>query len=370
MASGFSAPPPFSMPREAPIAPIAAAIQMFDDAIQATSVSTAALGHTDPSVKSKAHANLLREQAQQGTSNYLDNLVRSMRYEAQIINNLLYPIYGRPGRLARIVNGEGESQSVLLHRPMIVQGDRPMPAPEGAPQAKTYTLTKDVQFNVAVKVSKNYDTRRQQEATTIGELLSGAPELMTWFGDLFFKNQDGPGHMEMADRAKVMLDPKILQMIEAKKQGAEIPPQVQAQLAQLQQQNQELQQAAGELQTQLQTDAVKEQAETARKAAQLESERAIAQLKADTEIAKAEIDARTKLQLEELKLRGAAMQAEIDAQQNALGAARQSADKDADRAHESSEAAAAREAQSVESERARQAAAEEAERAREAAETV
>lgn len=358
---------PFPMPREAPIAAIGAGLQMFDDAIQSTSVSTAALGHTDPSVKSKAHANLLREQAQQGTSNYLDNLLRSMRYEAQIINNLLYPIYGRPGRLARMLDREGEAQTVIIGKPMVMQGTRPMPAPEGAPNAQTYALTPDAQFNYAIKISKNYDTRRQQEATTIGELLSAAPDLMTWFGDLFFKNQDGPGHLEMADRAKVMLDPKILQMLDAKKQGAEISPQVQAQLAQLQQQNQELTAAAQQMQTQLQTDAVKEEAETQRKAAQLEKDMAEARLKAETDIRIAELKAATELQLAEYTLRGQQMQAELDAQERALGAVRQSADAEAGRQHESAEAAAEREATASEAERARQAAAEEAERAREAA---
>ena len=340
---GLPAGAPFPMPREAPIAALSAGIAMFDQAIQDTSVSDPAMGQTDSSVKSAKHAQILREQSQQGTSNYLDNLMRSMRYEAQIINNLLFPIYGRPGRLARLINGEGEAQTVLLHQPMVTQGGKPQPAPKGAANAKTYTLTKDAQFNVAVKISRNYDTRRQQEASTIGELLSAAPQLMTWFGDLFFKNQDGPGHTEMADRAKVMLDPKILAMIDAKKQGLEIPPQVQAQLAQSQQQIQELSQVAQQLQQQIQTDAVKEQAENARKQAQIQAELEIEQLKIQAELEKARMDNATKLQLAEYTLRGQQMQAEIDARERQLGAMQQASSESAQRQHESAEASAARE---------------------------
>lgn len=335
--------PPFPMPRNAPIEAIGAGMSMFDQALQDTSISDPSMGQTDSSVKSAKHANILREQSQQATSNYLDNLVRSMRYEAQIINNLLYPIYGRPGRLARIINGEGEAQTVLLRQPMVTQNGRPQPAPEGAQDAKTYTLTKDAQFNVTVKISRNYDTRRQQEATTIGELLGTAPALMTWFGDLFFKNQDGPGHTEMADRAKVMLDPKILAMIESKKQGMEIPPQVQAQLAQSQQQIQQLTQVAQQLQQQIQTDAVKEQAETQRAQAKLAADLELARVQGQIELEKARMDNATKLQIEEYKLRGAQMQAEIDSRERQLGAQQQAVSDEAGRQHESAEAAAARE---------------------------
>ena len=239
---GTPANPPSVPPaREPPIAAVASSVQMFDQAIQDTSGHPdVALGKVDPSVTSGRAIKALQEQATRQSNHYLDNLQRSIRYEGQIINNLLYPIYGRPGRLARIINGEGDAETVLLHQPMIVQDGKPVPAQEGQQGAKTYTLTEDAKFNVIVKVSKNFDSRREQEVAIIGDLLSQSPELMTWFGDLFFQNQDGPGHQQMADRAKVMLDPKIQQMIAAKAGGQEIPPAVQAQLAGAQQQVQAL----------------------------------------------------------------------------------------------------------------------------------
>lgn len=306
--------------RDMPIAPVSTGLQMFDQAIQATSLNNSAFGQTDSSVKSAKHAQLLKDQSLQGTSNYLDNLMRSMRYEAQIINNLLFPIYGRPGRLARIIDGAGEPDSKLVGVPMTMQGGRPVQAPTQAdgtstdPNAKKYTLTKDAQFNVAIKISKNFDTRRQQEASILGELLGNAPQLMTWFGDLFFKNQDGPGHTEMADRVKVMLDPKILQMIEQKKQGQDIPPQVQAQMAQSKQHIEQLTQQLQQAGQQIQTEQAKGQAQIqiAQQKAQLDLESA--KIQAQVDIQKAHIDNAARIEIARI---GAAKEAANIAQEAA-----------------------------------------------------
>lgn len=376
------------------IGPLAQSVGLFDQAIQSTSLSNASIGQTDSSVKSARHASLLREQGQQGTSNYLDNLKRSMRYEAQIINNLLYPIYGkRPGRLARLIDGQGDAQDIIIGKPMVLQNGRPAPAQDGAQGAKTYTLTENAQFNVAIKLSKDYDTRRQQEQATVGEIVAAAPALMNVIGDLFFKYMDGPGHTEMAERMKAMLDPRVIAVIDAKKQGQEAPsPKEQ----QLQQQLQQVTQQAQQMQQMLQTEQAKEQAETQRSQAEtaakvaieqakIQSDQALADIKARTDIELAKMDNATKLQIEEFKLRGTAMQLELDARQAALGAAQTGADReataaqsDADRRasaeeaergrmeseagrqHESVEAAAAREAAAQEAERGRQAAAEQA----------
>lgn len=240
------------------ISAIASSVQMFDEAIKSTTmVPSVQLGQsTDSHLKSGKAIEALQAQGQLGTSHLLDNLRRSIRYEGQIENNLLYPIYGKnPGRLARMLNGENEPQTVRIsapaptgvtpNAPLSAAGPTRMAAPPpGAPPLagpgapgprpaapKTYTLTKDANFNVLVKVTRAFDSRRTEEATTIGNLLQEQPNLMAWFGDLFFKNQDGPGHEEMAERAEVMLDPKIQQMRASKQQGTPIQPEAQAQIA-------------------------------------------------------------------------------------------------------------------------------------------
>lgn len=326
--SGRQLSPPTRAIADNNIMAMAQAINLFDASIKSTTaVPDASMGNVDPSLRSGKAIQAVVANAQMSTSNFMDNLSRSIRYEGQIINNLLYPIYGgKTGRLVRILTGEGDAAQMTIGEaespslldlpptspmmrgmsegaqqngprplsPMLGQPmpGGPMPGPQGpmaAPPptlaqkaAKVAKLTKDCHWNVLVKVTKSYDSRRTQEATVISQLLNANPVLMTWFGDLFFKNQDGPGHMQMSERAKVMLDPKIQAMLAQQEQNtAPIPPQVQAQLAQLQQQVKDAEQAM---------QALKQAADGK------------------------QLDAQTKLQLEQMKLGGDREKSQLDAQ--------------------------------------------------------
>jgi hypothetical protein len=257
--AGQLLPPPSRTPVDTPISAIAASVQMFNEAIQSTTgVPEARVGRNDDAhLKSGKALQIMRESSQFGTSNYLDNLKRSMRYEGQIINNLLFPIYGaKKGRLARLMDSSGNVSTVVINPgtgPQAPGAPQPTSMPPGgvpsgapavpAPRPKPYELTPGGHYHVVISVTKNFDTRRQEEASQLGEMLSANPVLITWFGDIFFKNLDGPGHMDMAERAKVMLDPKIQQYLASKGQGEQVPPQVQAQLQQLQQQLQDAERA-------------------------------------------------------------------------------------------------------------------------------
>lgn len=256
---GQPAPPPFRTPVDTPIGDLAMSVQMFDAAIKSTTgVPDSNIGKQDPSVKSGKMAQILIAQSQHGTSHYLNNLRRSMLYEGKIENSLLYAIYGkRPGRLARILNGEGEPETVQIGQsqqpPPSMPGMPGMPPPMQGPPKQPYQLTEDANFNIVVKVVRAFDSRRTEESAMIGDLISANPQLITWFGDQWLENTDGPGHKEMAERAKVMLAPPIQQMLASKSKGEQpIPPPVQAQLQQMQQQLKDahalLQKFAGEQQ--------------------------------------------------------------------------------------------------------------------------
>lgn len=238
--------------------------EMFVQAVKnSTGVPDATLGNVDPSVRSGRAIRQLIEQSSKGTSGGLANLVKSVTYEAKIINSLLYPIYGRrKGRIMQIMTGKYEAESVMVQKPFLPDAKgRPVavdpslaqqsspqapPPPGQSPQQqpKEYKLTKDAEFNVAIRVAKDYDTKRQEETSLLGELIGNSPELMSWFGDLLFENQDGPGHKEMAKRAKLMLAPPILASMTEQQGG--LPPEAKAQMDKLQQ---ELQQAQQFIQT-------------------------------------------------------------------------------------------------------------------------
>lgn len=267
--NGQDAPMPGRISAQVDVNGIAQAVSLFGELTnKVMATPETSLGQVDPSIKSGKLAALIMERGQQGTSNFLDNLVRSMRHEARIVNDLLYPIYGaRQGRLARLMNPEGEHESVLIGQPFVMNGEgpqaKPQPAEAGQEGAKTYKLTEGAEWNVAIKISKNFETRRQQEAHTLGEIIAADPNQMAVIGDLFFKYQDGPGHEEMADRYKLMLAPPIQQKLSGEQQ---IPPEVQAQMAQMQQAMQELQELADKNKTDLQKTQMQQQSETERAA--------------------------------------------------------------------------------------------------------
>jgi hypothetical protein len=308
--------PPTRTPAGTDLTAIFASMQMFDEAVQSTTgVPEARVGRNtarrDQSGKALQEQ---RESSEQGTSNYIDNLKRSIRYEGQIINNLLYPIYGKtPGRIVRIMTGEGDSETVRIG-----------PAPQdGQPQQgkppKEYKLTKDADFNVIVKVSRASDSRRAEESNVLGELFGAQPQLITWFGDIFFKNQDWAGHKEMAERAKLMLAPPIQQMLQQKEQGTEIPPEVQQQMAMMQAKLKEAESIMQQLHQELETKRLDN--DTKVKIAQMDADKAfkLQEMKDATEIAKAHIAAAAK---------GADMEAHAAEEAKALG---EREDKQADR---------------------------------------
>lgn len=370
--NGRQLKPPTRLPSDPNILPAAQAITLFKQGIESTtSTPDPALGRTDPSVKSKAHAAFLAGQADFSTSNFLDNLIRSMRYEGQIENNLLYPIYGkRPGRIARILTGEGESELMAINSPEDVQNAQVA--------SKVGRLTEHAKCNVIIKVTKSSDSRRDQETTVIAELLNANPEFITWFGDLFFRNQDGPGHVQMAERAKVMLAPPIQKMLAEKEQGREpLPPAAQAQINELQQRLQMAEAAMQELAEEARGKKVESQTKLQIAALEAQRDHALEQLRAQTELEKARMDNAAKIHVAEIAAHTKGVQMAHEAEHEAIAMAHEAATNEvaADRAqaesqqqrqHEVAMGAAQTGAQADEAESGREFEAGEARRAREA----
>lgn len=314
--------PPTRTPMGSDVVAVMQSIQMFDEAIQSTTqVPDSRIGkNTDSHLKSGKAILALQQQSEQGTSGYSHNKRRSVRYLGQVINNLLYPVYGkRPGRLTKIVTGENTTQTAMIGAP--ANGQPP-------PQGKVYRLTEGANFNVVVKVTRASATRREEEATIIGNILNANPMFMTWFGDLFFKHQDGPGHQEMADRAKVMLAPPIRQMLAAKASGGTVPPEVQQQLAAKDAQIQHAEAAMQELHQQVEG-----------KQAEIASKEKIAQMEMDSKerVAAADRAARVEIARISAAKQSADLLAEQQEERLALGTelAHEAATAAADAGHES-----------------------------------
>jgi hypothetical protein len=364
--SNRQAPPPFRPDANVPIEATAISVQMFDGLIKSTTeVPDPTLGNVDPTLKSGKAIKAVIEQSRQGTSNFLDNLRRSMEHEARIINAWLPTVYGRPGRLVSIMTGQNEAQPVLLGQPMILDtsGPKPIaqPAQQGEQGAKTYTLTKEGEWNVAIKISKSYDTRREQEAEQVGQIIAADPQLMTVFGDLYFKNQDGPGSQEMAERMKAILDPRVQKLL-SDGGKPQIPPELQQQMEQM---GMMVEQLSKELEAKtkvIETDSIKAQQQIL-----------IEQQKQQAENARLEKETEAKIYIEKMKLAADLLktratleakqtEAMIDAEVAQLDATVAAAGEAEERQAVSQESDKARAFQASEAERSRQADAERAER--------
>ena len=332
---GNAAGPPQRVSTQSDVAAVAGGVQLFMEFVQKVMSSPdPALGHVDPTIKSGKLGKLLMDRALMGNSNYMDNLTRSMRHEARVINDLLYPIYGqRKGRLMRLLNGNKESQSVLIGQPMIEQDGRPMPAPDGHPETKVYTLTPDVEFTVTCKVSKNYDTRRQEVADMLTSLIGADPALMQVFGDLLLEMQDAPMAKELSERMKVMLAPPVQEMLK-KGQAAPIPPEVQAQMAQMQQQLAELQPLADANRARLMEVQLKSQTDAAKASADNETKVQLAQMQVASDERGRALDNLVKLAVAELSSQTQGAKTEAEMARTALGFDHTHAEGERDRAHE------------------------------------
>lgn len=294
---------------------IAGSVQLFDQAIKSTTaIPDVTLGNTDPNIRSAKAQKQVLDQATQGTSHFLDNLARSIRYEGLIVNDLLYPIYGRKGRIVRMMNPRGETQGVMLHQPFLrhPQTNQPVAAPPqmlgqppqpGQPQPQTYTLTPDATFNITVKVTKNYDTRREAQESVLSSLVQADPQQMAIVGDLLFKYNDGPGHEELEQRYKAVLNPQVQaaisgqhgpdpQLQQAMAENAQLKQVIQSKQAEVQAQGQiTIQKAQIDAQSKLQQSQMEIAAKERLEWIQVSAQVAIAGAKLDVESARTFVDA-------------------------------------------------------------------------------
>lgn len=322
-SEGNSVGPPTAVPREpAPIQPIAASLAMFDEAVQTgTRSHDPSLGKVDPTLRSGEAIKEVVNRSKEGTSNFLDNLKRSIRYEAQVLNNLLYPVYGtRPGRLAKIVNGQNQPETIMLGQPFTVHPKtkrpqpvmvphpdtgQPIPASMNHPQvpqnAQQFELTEHANCNIAIQITKSAETRRMQAEDFFTSIITSEPQLMSVFGDLAFKYSDMAGHEEAEERARLMLAPPI-QAALAAKSGKVDPAQTAQQLEQSKQLLQKAQQEIQELTQKIQGKVVEQQGKAQITSMQEQHEDSRAALDREVKIAVAEIQAQAKQALQDMAL--------------------------------------------------------------------
>ena len=222
--NGQPAPPPIRQVPEQPPAAIMAAAQSITQDLQAV------VGIVDPNqlpmgnISGKA---LQGQQQQIDMTNfhYYDNLTRSIAHTGRIILDLIPKIYSQE-RVMRIIGDDGKPELTNINQKSVDANG-------------VETILNDVtvgEYDVVMETGPGYNTKRQEAVDSMMSLLAADPNLMAQAGDLIFRNMDFPGADVIADRLAAV---NPMAQIDDK---SPIPPQVQMQLANNQQQMQAMQQ--------------------------------------------------------------------------------------------------------------------------------
>lgn len=185
-------------------------------------------------IKSEAASGIgiqrLKVQGELATFHFMDNFVKALRYEIRVLLDLIPKIYDTQ-RIVKILGVDGSQKNMVLHPEM------------GDAYAESENEGIDGIFNpmmgmydITIDTGPSYQTQRQESAEMLSELAGRNPSFMGIAGDLYFKSQDYPMADELAKRWAKTLPPELQDQDEK----AEIPPQVQAAMQQLNQQVQQM----------------------------------------------------------------------------------------------------------------------------------
>lgn len=232
-----------------------ARLMSSDDIKATTGIYDASLGARSNEQSGRAILARQRE-GDVATFHFQDNLSRAIRHCGRILLDLIPKIYDTP-RVLRIMGLDGEAETVQVNQPTKHNGAE-----------RIYDLTTGL-YDVVVSTGPSYTTKREQSVASMLELAKAYPPLMQVAGDLVVKAMDWPGSEALAERLQAALPPELRPKDE-KRQGPD-PQQLQAALAQMSQQHEQM------------TAVIHEQAnELESKQAELASRERIAQMQEET----------------------------------------------------------------------------------------
>lgn len=285
--AGQLAPPPQRQTYEPAIQAIVVSVRQADNDIKGTTgYNDASLGQQGPQESGTAIMARQR-QDEKGSSSYVSNFARAVRYTGELLVDLIPRVYDAP-RVMRILGTDDQPKLVMLHA-----GQPPAGNVEDLQREKGIAGIYDVsagRYDVTVSVGPSYESRRQESVSMLMTAVEKMPPLFQMVGDLLFKNMDVPGSQEIAKRLQKMLPP---QLQEGKPGEPEIPPQVQQQMQQAQEQIKQMGQQLQQAQMMIETEAQKLAAQGQQKQMELQSKERVemAKLQADQQIAQLQAQA-------------------------------------------------------------------------------
>ena len=179
-------PPQRQQPQAVPAASVNAAMSASEDLKAVAGMFDPALGAPGQETSGKM---VIERQGQSDLSNYhfYDNLTRSIRATGIILLDLI-PHYYNQHRVVRIIGEDGEPESVTLNEQAV---DRVI---------NDMTVGR---YDVIMDTGPGYDTKRQESASMMVDLLKAMPQLGQMAGDIIVGQMDWPGARMLADRLRM-----------------------------------------------------------------------------------------------------------------------------------------------------------------------
>lgn len=222
-------PPPVRQQAEPPIAAFVQLLTLCDQMMKSVfSIYDASLGQRGPQESGLA-INARKIESDNGTYNWGDNFIRSLRYLGMVLDDLSPHYYNTPGRVLQVTQEDQTLRKLVLNEPFEEDG-----------KTKHFDLSNGGKYTVVISTGPSYQTLRNEASAQMMELIKADPQLLQIAGDLFVDTLDFPGKEAIVERLRKAL-PQQLQPQDT--DAPQIPPQVQAQVAQMQQMIQQLSQA-------------------------------------------------------------------------------------------------------------------------------
>jgi hypothetical protein len=262
------APPPQRNSYEPPVQAITNARGQSDQDLKAT-MAIYEPGMGQPGNETSGRAILARQnQSHVSNFHFTDNLSRAIRHLGKIILDWI-PTYVDEPQMVRIISETGDHSMVKVNEEYEKNGLKVL-----------HDLTVP-EYDVVISSGPSYQTKRQEAAASMQEVIKAFPDIMKIAGDILVKNFDWPGAQELSKRLYKAL-PASLQ----DDPNSKIPPEVKAQMDQ---QSQVIQQLTAELnkvtqktenktmeiQTKYKTEMAKIQADLVKTMATLQSKEAM-----------------------------------------------------------------------------------------------
>ena len=231
---------------------------------------------TAPGNQSGKALNAMQQQSDMSNFHFYDNETRSIKHTGRIILDWLPTYYGKR-RVMRIIGDDGKPDMVTINDDQAI--------------GKIENDLTIGQYDVVMETGPGYNSKREEGADMIANMVKADPTLMQVAGDLLFRNMDWPGADVIADRLAAA---NPLAQIDDK---SDVPPRAQMMIKQLQAQLQQSSQAlqAAQMMDKFKTsiEAQKEAAKTHQLQLQEAAETERTKIKVAAELQKELIEDRT-----------------------------------------------------------------------------